>query len=72
LSRFDRNDVLAAGQDDTSERDLVHGADHVADHGERIDSDLALGRDVVGTRIVEIIDLFLRNKLIDVDCARAL
>ena len=39
---------------------------------ECIGSDLAFGRDVVGPDVVEIIDLFLRNELVNIDCARAL
>src|ERR1700738_1839244 len=44
---FQRDDVLAVGEDDARDCDLVHRADGLADHGEGIAADLAIEDDVV-------------------------
>src|ERR1700737_4390178 len=41
------SDVLAVGKDDARDGNLVHRSDGLADHGEGVVADLALGDDVV-------------------------
>ena len=48
LERLQRDDVLAVGQDDAADRDLVHFADGLPDHREGVMADLAIRTQVVG------------------------
>ena len=67
---FQRDDVLAVGEDDARDCDLVHRADGLADHGEGIVADLAIGDDVVWPHQVQLVDVGLRHEFVDVDgCA---
>ena len=68
-SRLERDDVLAVGQDDAGDRDLVHGADGLADHGVGIVTDLAVRNDVVGPHDIKFVDLGPRHEFVDVDGA---
>ena len=69
---FQRDDVLAVGEDDARDCDLVHRADGLADHGEGIVADLAIGDDVVWPHQVQLVVVGLRHEFVDVDGARAL
>jgi hypothetical protein len=51
---FQRDDVLAVGEDDARDCDLVHRAHGLADHGEGIVADLAIGDDVVWPHQVQL------------------
>jgi hypothetical protein len=58
--------VLARGQDDASQGDLVGRGNRLPDRGECISADLAVGGDVVGADVV-VVDLVAWHKLVDVD-----
>ena len=49
LQRFERDDVLAVGQHDAPDRDLVHLADGFPDHREGVVADFAVGTRILGT-----------------------
>src|SRR5215472_11446153 len=68
---FERDDVLAACEHDAAERHHVHLANGVTDDGKGILSDLTIRRDVVRRVDIALVDLALRNELVDVDGPRA-
>jgi hypothetical protein len=63
--------VLPACEHDAAERHHVHLANGVADDGKGILSDLTVRRDVVRRIDIALVDLALRNELVDVDGPRA-
>src|SRR5215831_4007924 len=68
---FERDDVLPACQHDPAERHHVHFANRVTDDGKGILPDLTIRRDVVRRVDIALVDLALRNELVDVDGPRA-
>jgi hypothetical protein len=70
LQRLERDDVLAVGQHDPTDRDLVHLSDGFPDHREGVVADLAVGPQVVRTDQVTGVDLLALDKLVDFDGAR--
>src|SRR5579871_5813871 len=69
--RLDRHHMLAVGQNDAGECNPVLVLHGVADDGEGIEADLAVGSDIVGTIEIALVDLRLRHKAVDVDGVRA-
>ena len=65
--RLQRDDVLAVGQHHAADRDLVHGADGLADHREGVVADLAVGHEIIGADQIAVVDLGLRHELVDLD-----
>ena len=61
--------MLAVGEDDPSDRDLVHLADGLADHRECVMADLAVGPQVVGPDEVAGVDLVAVDELVDLNGA---
>jgi hypothetical protein len=59
--------VLAGGEDDAAQSDLVRCFDRLPDRDERVCTDLAVRSDVVRADVVEVIDLVPRDELVDVD-----
>ncbi len=59
--------MLAAGQHHPSDRDLVHLADGLADHGEGVVPDLAVRTEVVGADNIARVDLVASHELVDLD-----
>lgn len=62
--------MLATGQHDPPDRDLVHPSDGLPDHGEGVVTDLAIGAKVVGPDKVTRIDVGFVHEFIDLDGAR--
>src|SRR6266487_6513203 len=71
-ARLERDDVLARGENDSPERHHAFVADRLANDRERLLADLAVGYHVVGIVEIEVVDLFPRHELVDLDGARAL
>ncbi len=65
--RFDRDDMLAVGENDASQRDAILVSHGVADYSEGVNAYLAVGHDVIGMVDVAVIDLVLGHKAVDVD-----
>ena len=64
--------MLARREHHLADRDHALFADGFPDHGERLLTDLAIRRNVIGVVEVEFVYLVLRHELVDVDCALAL
>ena len=69
---FERDDVLARGEGDLAERDRAFLADRLADHCEGLLADFAVRHHVVRAVEVDLIDLFPRHELVDLDHPLAL
>jgi hypothetical protein len=61
--------VLAVGQHDPPDRDLVHRSNGLPDHCESVVADLAVGPQVVGTDQVAGVDLIALDEFVDLDGA---
>ena len=64
--------MLAVGELDAGDGNLVHGADGFAIHRESVVADLAVRNDVVRPHQVELVDLGFRHEFVDVDGPGAL
>src|SRR3974377_1980109 len=64
--------MFSARQDHSAERDHVHPFNGVPYDNEGFLTDLSLRSNVVWPYVVKVVDLSLRHKLIDVDCACAI
>src|ERR1700730_11103761 len=62
-----RDDVLAGGEHHATDPYHTFPLDGLADDGECLHTDLAIGHDVIRPVDVEIIDLGARDELVDVD-----
>src|SRR5262249_35193129 len=71
-ARLERDDVLAGGEHDSPERHHAFLADRLANDGERLLTDFAVGSEVVRAAQIELVDLSLRHELVDLDRALAL
>jgi hypothetical protein len=69
VKRFEGDDVLAVGEHDPADRDLVHLANGLADHREGVVADLTVRTQIIGTDQVARIDLRFVHELVDVDRA---
>jgi hypothetical protein len=67
VHRLQSNDVLAVGQHQASDRDLVHLTDGLADHREGVVADLAVRTQILGTDQISGIDLAAVDELVDLD-----
>jgi hypothetical protein len=63
--------LLPTREHDPSNRDHVHFFNDLPDHDKRILSNLAIRGDVVGTKVIEFIDLLARNELLNLDSSRS-
>ena len=61
FARLERDDMLAVGQHNASERHFVERADGFAEHRVGGVADLAVGHDVIGTHKIEVVDLQART-----------
>src|SRR5262249_41644866 len=63
-ARFKRDDVLARGEDNPSERHHAFLADRLANHSKRLLADFAVGNGVVSGAEIQCVDFLLRHKLV--------
>ena len=71
-ARFERDDVLARGEDHPGERHHAFLADRLANDRERLLAHFPVGHDVVRAVQIELVDFFLGHELVDLDRALAL
>jgi hypothetical protein len=64
--------VLAGCEDDLADRNHALLADGLADHRERLLSDLTVGHNVIRIVEIELVDFLARHELVNVDHALAL
>ena len=64
--------MLARREDDLAERHHAFLADGLADDGERLLADVAVGHDVIRVVEIELVDFLFRHELVDLDDALAL
>src|SRR5262249_33995725 len=71
-ARFERDHVLARGEDNLSERHHALLTDRFANDGESLLTDFAIGSEVIWAVQIKLIDFLLRHEFVDFDCALAL
>src|SRR6202040_2498209 len=69
-ARFGRDHMFPRCENDMPERDHAFLLDRLADNGERLPTNLALGGDVVRNVPMEFVDLTPRHELVDLDRVR--
>src|SRR5262249_15767786 len=71
-TRFQRDHMLAGGEDNPPERHHAFLADRLTNNSERLLADLAIRSEVIRAVEIKLVDFFLGHELVDLDCALAL